>query len=232
MHAYACLRTYIAAITAGHAVALLDDGMAEQFKRRLIDIYRPDYVVWSERGKGISLSEDHYHCDRRDGMYCWVNEEPSDDPIHEDLSLLLTTSGSTGSPKFVRLSKANLQANAHSIRHALELTSRDRTPSSLPFHYSFGLSIVNSYLLSGGFLVLTDASVLERSFWSTFNEHRCTSFSGVPYSYHLLERIAITSWDLPTLDTMTQAGGRLDDEAIKRYSACMRERDAPFLGRI
>src|ERR1700686_2758410 len=100
--------------------------------------------------------------------------------IHPDLALLLNTSGSTGSPKLVRLTLRNLQANAESIAEYLQLTSGERPITSLPISYSYGLSVINSHLYAGATIVFTQDPVLRREFWDTVDRYGCTSFAGVP----------------------------------------------------
>ncbi|MDZ4373494.1 MAG: AMP-binding protein [Phenylobacterium sp.] len=138
--------------------------------------------------------------------------------LHPELALLLPTSGSTGSPKLVRLTKANLAANANAIVEYLAITGEDRAITSLPFHYSYGLSVLNSHLAAGASVVLTDLSVTNPAFWTLFNREGVTSFAGVPYSYELLERIGFRDAPPPTLKTMMQAGGKLAPDVVRTYA--------------
>ena len=138
--------------------------------------------------------------------------------LHPELSILLSTSGSTGSPKCVRLSNTNLASNAQSIATYLEITDSDRGVVSLPVHYSYGLSIVNSHLWAGATLLLTDKSMIEPEFWAFCREHQATSFGGVPHSYELLARIDFAEKAPSSLRYFTQAGGRLDKPLIERFA--------------
>src|SRR6185436_17938522 len=114
--------------------------------------------------------------------------------------------GSTGSPKMVRLTRRNVLSNAEGIVAALELDADERPISSLPLHYSFGLSVLHSHLLAGAAIVLTDRSLVEQPFWAAVTDHACTSFAGVPYTYGILRRLGFTGMSLPSLRTLTQAG--------------------------
>ncbi|MET9337281.1 AMP-binding protein [Nonomuraea sp. NPDC003804] len=138
---------------------------------------------------------------------------------HPDLAVLLTTSGSTGNPKLVRLSHRAVMANARAIAQALRLTPADVAPTSLPLHYSYGLSVLNSHLAAGATIVLTGASLLERPFWRQLAEHRCTSLAGVPYQYEMLRRLRFDPAAHPALTTLTQAGGRLRPELVAEFAA-------------
>lgn len=139
--------------------------------------------------------------------------------LHPDLALLLSTSGTTGSPKLVRLSHGNLDANAVAIAEYLELRPDDRAITSLPMHYCYGLSVINSHLTTGAGLVLTDLSVVDRCFWDMFRAQGATSLAGVPYTFEMLERVGFDRMHLPSLRVVTQAGGRLAPERVQRLAA-------------
>ncbi len=189
------LTAYLAALTHGHVVLLAPPGRPA---RRLAEAWDPDVVV------GDRLRE------RRPGTA---------HDLHPDLALLLSTSGSTGSPKLVRLSHANLRANAASIVGYLQITEHDRALTTLPLHYCYGLSVVHSHLLAGASLVLTDHSVVDECCWRLAREARATSFAGVPYTFEQLERSGFTERSLPDLRYVTQAGGRLDPDRVRAWRA-------------
>ncbi len=144
--------------------------------------------------------------------------------LHPDLAVLLSTSGSTGSPKLVRLSRDNLVANAESVAEYLTLVPEDRAITSLPLHYCYGLSVLTSHLASGASIVLTDLSVADECFWNLATTHRVTSFAGVPYTFDLLESSGFADRVLPDLRYVTQAGGRMEPAQVKRFAALGRER--------
>lgn len=138
---------------------------------------------------------------------------------HEDLAVLLTTSGSTGSPKLVRLSRRNLESNAVAIAEYLGLSPEERAVQSLPVHYSYGLSVLNSHLVAGGSFVVTSDSFMTREFWAAVDAQRCTSFAGVPYMYETLHRLRFDPARHPGLRTLTQAGGALRPDLIAAFHA-------------
>lgn len=146
----------------------------------------------------------------------------------DKLALLLTTSGSTGSPKLVRLSKENLMSNARSIITYLKITGEDRPITSLPMYYSFGLSVINSHLVSGATILLTDYSYIQKEFWDFAAEKELTSFSGVPFTYELLKKIKFWNKSLPTLRTLTQAGGKLNNALLEFFVMNARDRNVDF----
>ena len=144
--------------------------------------------------------------------------------LHPDLALLLSTSGSTGSPKLVRISHDNLLANARSIAEYLVLDATDRAITSLPLHYCYGLSVLTSHLTAGAGVVLTDLSVADECFWTLARSARTTGFAGVPYTFDLLDSSGFAERDLPDLRYVTQAGGRMAPAQVVRYAELGRAR--------
>src|SRR5690606_38857953 len=125
--------------------------------------------------------------------------------LHPDLALLLTTSGSTGASKLVRLSYRNVVSNADSIAHYLDIRDTDRAATTLPMHYCYGLSVINSHLLRRAGLLLSDRSVVDRCFWDEFRAGGGTAFAGVPHPFDQLDRVGFESLTLPALRYVTQA---------------------------
>lgn len=202
--------TYLAALEAGHPVLFVpDDGSAGAAHREaLIERFDPD-VVAAGASEGWRLRE------RRAG---------SRHELHPDLATLASTSGSTGSPKLVRLSFENLRSNAAAIGEYLKITPRDRAATTLPLQYCYGLSVLNSYLLAGASVVLTEHSVSDVRFWDEFTLTGATSFAGVPYTFELLDASGFAARELPSLRYITQAGGRLAPDMVRRYALLGRER--------
>lgn len=201
------LVTYLGALHAGH-VPLLAPGDRLQHLDGLIEAYDPDVVA----GRGDS------------GWQVVSRHAGAAHDLHADLALLLTTSGSTGSPKLVRLSHENLDSNATAIAESLGVRSSDRAITSLPLHYCYGLSVLHSHLSAGAAVVLTDLSVVDPCFWTLFDDVGATTLAGVPHSFDLLDRSGFAHRAHPTLRVVTQAGGRLPSDRVRRYAALGRER--------
>ncbi|MEZ5079067.1 MAG: AMP-binding protein [Thermoleophilia bacterium] len=149
-------------------------------------------------------------------------------PLHSELGALLATSGSTGSPQHVRLSRTNLDVNALQIAAALGLTDTDRAITSLPLGYCFGLSVLTSHLIVGATVVLSDASVMQDAFWSTVARERVTTIAGVPHTFDLLDSIGFDGAGFPHLRRLIQAGGRLSPERVRRLGEMGREHGWEF----
>jgi acyl-CoA synthetase (AMP-forming)/AMP-acid ligase II len=149
--------------------------------------------------------------------------------VHPDLALLLSTSGSTGSAKLVRLSHANVRSNAAAIADYLGLTPDDVALTTLPLHYCYGLSVLTSHLVARASVVLTEDSVTTCSSWGLAARHGVTSFAGVPHTYELLERSGRVDRLPRTLRYVTQAGGRLGPQEVRRWSRRGEERGFGFV---
>lgn len=207
------LMGYVASVDNGNVVLLLDAHIDSCAFKHLCETYRPQYV-WASNGCDVdgAVAKHSY------GGYRLRETTYQDEaPLPEELSVLLTTSGSTGSPKLVRLSEKNLLSNARSIIEYLHITAGERPVTGLPMYYSFGLSIINSHLLCGATLLLTNESYVRREFWNFANEYGFTSFSGIPYTFEILKMLKFWTMKCPTLRTLTQAGGKLNNELLQYF---------------
>lgn len=200
---------YLACLRHNHVALLLNRDTKEDILDRLISTYSPNYIH-----------------DPQTGFRPVAGSPPA--VLHKDLALLLSTSGSTGSPKLVRLSHTNLQSNAEAISEYLNLSPSERPISVLPLYYSFGLSILNSHLACGGALLLTQESLISPSFWSFLSDKQATSLSGVPYTYQMLELLSFRKKNFPSLRYLSQAGGHLPKEMVHTYAQWAREHDIRF----
>lgn len=200
---------YLAALRAGHAAMLIPSGMDPGTRSALLERYDPDFV-WraAKRDEASTLPG---------GSYILSERSAASGAIHPALSLLLATSGSTGSAKFVRLRGTGVDANARSIREYLCIGADDTAITSLPIHYSYGLSVLNSHLAAGARIVVTNASIINREFWQAFTDWGVTSLAGVPYSYEMFKRVGFQRMTLPSLRYLTQAGGKLSDHVIREF---------------
>jgi acyl-CoA synthetase (AMP-forming)/AMP-acid ligase II len=198
------LVAYLAALQHGHVALVVPDGRPEQ-RDATIAAYDPDVVCTA------SAPDD-------------VRRPLSAHELHPDLALLLSTSGTTGSPKLVRLSRANVASNAAAIAAYLDLTPADRAITALPLHYCYGLSVLHSHLVAGASVALTDLSVVDECFWDLFARAGATTLAGVPHTFDLLAASGFEDRDLPTLRQVTQAGGRLAPDDVRRWSRLGRDR--------
>lgn len=205
---------YAGFVENGIVPALLSAGIDRELFCALYEAYRPAYL-WAPEGFAWEACQSVYE---RFGYRLLQTPFGRGTALHDDLALLLTTSGSTGSPKFVRQSYRNIRANTGSIVRYLELTADERPITTLPMNYTYGLSILNSHLDVGATVLLTDKGIAQREFWDFFRREGATSFGGVPYTYEMLDRMRFLRMDLPSLRYMTQAGGKLMPELHRRFA--------------
>jgi long-chain acyl-CoA synthetase len=221
------ITSYLACLTKGAVPLLLGRDVSQHALRALVDCYRPTTIV-APLGL-LPLDMGYVSVWSSDGYGHHQALSPCATPsMHQSLSLLLATSGSTGSPKLVRLTLDNLIANAASICQYLDIDSNERAITSLPFHYSYGLSVINSHLHAGATLVLSDHSLMEAVFWKQLQDHKVTSMAGVPYSYDILLKLRFQRMALPYLKTLTQAGGRLEREKQAQIHHICQQRGMRF----
>ena len=206
---------YLACLSARLPVCLVEP--RSEPLARLASAYAPNLILLPPGMRGPSGYQGGAEVIPGSEYRPWRIERDLLRPLHADLAVLLTTSGSTGSPKLVRLSARNLESNAAAIGEYLKLSPDERAIQSLPAHYSYGLSIINSHLLAGASIVLVPDSFIRREFWKAVDEHGCTSFAGVPYMYETLHRLRFEPGRHPSLRSMTQAGGALHPDLISAF---------------
>ena len=205
---------------------LLDAELDRGLLDNLLDAYKPKYL-WIPVGKTSELSGKKVVFEKR-GYALLETRYQNQYAINDDLALLLTTSGSTGSPKLVRQTYKNIQANACAITQYLEINQNERPITTLPMNYTYGLSIINSHLLMGATILLTSKTLMEKGFWQFFKEQKATSMAGVPYTYEMLKRLQYFKMDLPSIKTMTQAGGKLTPELTREFAEYAEKKGVRF----
>lgn len=194
---------------------LLDAHLNRDLLESLIEAYKPDYL-WVPMDMAVEFDYTPVYT----ALEYTLLKTPytRSFKLHDELALLLTTSGSIGSPKIVRQSYENIKSNTESIVSYLELDSAERPITTLPMSYTYGLSIINSHLWVGASIILTKKPLMNHEFWQQFKDYQATSFGGVPYIYEMLDKLRFLRMELPSLRTMTQAGGKLSPELHKKFA--------------
>ncbi len=217
---------YVSFLNGGDVPVLLNANIESGLFRNLLNLYQPSYL-WLPEKRSADFPE-MKPLYRTEGYVLLDTGFENRAVLHEQLALLLTTSGSTGSPKFVRQSYENIRANTDSIIAYLELDASERPITTLPMNYTYGLSILNTHLTVGATILLTEKTLFQREFWQFFTEQEATSFGGVPYTYEMLEKLRFFRMDLPSLRTMTQAGGKLIPELHEKFARYAEETGRRF----
>jgi acyl-coenzyme A synthetase/AMP-(fatty) acid ligase len=212
---------YLACLETSAPVALLSGQLNSNLRDDLISLYKPDWIVAAEKP-----ADDQYDATMHSGV--WRSSKRAETELNPALALLLSTSGSTGSPKLVRLTRENITANASSIREALGIEEDHFPVAHLPLHYSYGLSVLNSHLLAGARILLTNLGLMTAGFWDAIRRYEANSFSGVPYTYQMLRRLDLDKVHASSLLTFTQAGGKLDPQHIAHFHERVTRRGGTF----
>ena len=212
---------YTAALSNRIVPLVISANTEEGLYNHLYELYQPEYLWLPQskaEGKEIIFSA---------WEYCLVKTGNQPTPMYEELALLLPTSGSTGSPKLVRHSYRNIEANADNVRRMFKLDGTEKAMAILPMHYTMGLSVIASHLLAGATLLLSGRSLLDKDFWAMLKE--ATSFTGVPYSYEILTKMRFTRMDLPNLKVLTQGGGKLTESMWNTLAQYAKDNDKQFI---
>lgn len=218
---------YLAALRSRkHVPLLLQPTLHRDLLAGLIETYRPEWIAVPAGAYGFPRYEEAFTFD--DLTVHLATTPVADSAPHDDLGLLLSTSGSTGSQKLVRLSYAAIDANANSIAKYLGLSHRDRAVTTLPLAYSFGMSLLNSHLAAGGSTLLTEKTLLSRDFWDLVARSDVTSLSGVPNQFEMLRRVGLEKRGLDSLRALTQAGGNLREDIKGHFESLCHEIGAEF----
>ncbi|MEE3392750.1 MAG: AMP-binding protein [Lachnospiraceae bacterium] len=220
---------YISFINGRIVPAMLKHELDEELLANLYNEYEPAYIWCSEEDRKRPLFKDLPSAYGNFGYVLLKTPFGTKTKLYEELALLLTTSGSTGSPKFVRQSYKNIRANTDSIVEYLKLDSTERPVTDLPMNYTYGISIINTHIDVGAAILLTDKTLMQREFWNFFRTNHATSIAGVPYTYEMLKRLRFMRMDLPDLRTMTQAGGKILPELHKEFASYAVENHKNFV---
>ena len=221
------LSGYAALANSGYPVLPVSAELQAGMRRELMNIYRPGLLLLPEelRGEVPMMGE---VCGIRDYVLLKTNYMERF-PIHPQLGLLITTSGSTGSAKFVRQSRENLRFNAAVLAEILQIAANDRTITALPLQYTYGQSVLHANLLRGAAMVVTGSGVMDPEFWDLFEAENVTCFHGVPSTYEMLHHIGLFEETFPSLRTLSQAGGKLSRELQEYYARYAAESGKRFV---
>jgi len=217
----------LAAEEAGHAVLLCDATASPAYLRKLVKLYQPEHII-TPHTLVYDAGNEYQKAPIVEELQIYTRKNTPQGDIHPDLALLLTTSGSTGSPKCVRLSKINLSTNTIDIIEALGITPDDRAAAHMPLAYSYGLSVLNTHVAAGASAVLIEESMTSNKFWSALRDYKVTTLPGVPYHFNMIQRLGFSKLDLPDIKTMTQAGGAMSPDVIRHFANSLEERKGQF----
>lgn len=200
--------------------AKIDKGLLDT----LYETYNPSYF-WMPESKACETPYEVVY-QYKDYALCKTGNKAPE--LHSDLSMLMTTSGTTGSPKLVRHKYGNIESNAKNVAQVFGWTPEERGIIDLPMQYTMGLNVICSHLYAGATVLLIEVNLMSPKYWSFIKEQKGSNFTGVPFSYEILNRLRFGRMDLPYLTTMAEGGGKLSDTLFKTFADMMAEKGKRF----
>ena len=217
---------YITFVKLNCPIILVDGNLIDENYIEIINAYKPDYIFQIKRNTKIELN---YRLYNTFGFYDLLeNKKKIDIKINDDLSLLIPTSGSMGSPKFVRQSYQNVFSNIEQVSESLNIKLKDRAITTMPLNYTYGLSIVNSHLYNGSSIILNSHSFIDKNFWNILKEKQASNFGGVPFMYEMLDKVGFEEKITKSLKYITQAGGKLSKNLLKKFTQICKNNNLKF----
>ncbi len=221
------LIAYVAFSRFNCPMILIDNNLNDQSYLEIIDEYKPDYIFQPKKNKKDKINYNFF--DNLGNYELLENDKKNNTIINESLSLLIPTSGSMGSPKFVRHSYQNVKTNIDQVTDSLKVKDLDRSITTMPLNYIYGLSIVNSHLFNGSSIVLNDYSLIDKKFWKLLNDKNVSNFGGVPFMYEVLSKIGFENKIPKSLKYITQAGGKLSNDILNEFIQISKKNDLKFI---
>ncbi|MBI4609750.1 MAG: long-chain fatty acid--CoA ligase [Candidatus Rokubacteria bacterium] len=135
----------------------------------------------------------------------------------DETAAILYTSATTGRPKGVMLTHANVISNAYATVHHLRMTPEDRGLCALPLFHCFGQNFVmNALATAGGTLVVQERFVAEE-FLAAIGRERISLLYAVPTMYILLLNAGLAKYDLAPLRLCFSAAAMLPEDVEQRW---------------
>ena len=132
-----------------------------------------------------------------------------------DARLIKLTSGSTGMPKGIVATEANLAADCRNICATMDIRADDINLGAIPMSHSYGFSNLVTPLLMQGTAVVISNDYLPQSIVDLCNRYGCTVVPGVPMVFEHLT--AAAKGDFATVRTFLSAGAPLPAAVSRRF---------------
>ena len=219
------LTAYVSMVENGIVPVMLGDSIDKELLNDLLAAYRPQFICAEPKQMEGRPFEKVYE---ERGFAFFATHYPAY-PVHDQLRLLMTTSGSTGSPKLVRYTRDNLESNARNVSVAWGWTENERPICDLRMNYTMGLNVINTHLYVGATLLLVTKNITDAGYWRFIKENGATNFTGVPFSYDILWKLRFFRMDLPCLTTLSEGGGKLTDEMFLKVARFANEKGKRFV---
>ncbi len=216
---------YVSLLRLNSVIFLIEETINSENLKTLIKNFEPNYIFATKNKvfnnyKKLFLKDNNYNF--------YKTNYKSKLKKKNNLAILISTSGTTSSSKFVMLSHEGILDNTEKIAKYLKINSRSRAITTMPASYSYGLSIINTHILQGASIITTKYTLFEKNFWSLFKKYKPDSLNGVPSIFEIFKRIKIENFNLNKLKYVTQAGGKLDNNLIIHFYNLFKKKNIRF----
>ena len=205
---------YASFMMSENTIILIDKNFKLDFIKKTVKKFKPNYVyaplIFFNKLDGLLDKKI-----KLDDYKLFSTKYKKVEKMNPQNKLLLSTSGTTQSPKFVRLSNENIYFNTKNIIQYLNINKNHIALTTMPMAYSYGLSIINTHLEAGAKIIVSKTTIFEKKFWNILNSFKITSLGGVPDFYEMLKKLKFEKFELPHLKYTTQAGGKLSKDLIE-----------------
>ena len=215
---------YLSVLSSGSNIAILANSIPQKAFNDLLIAYKPTKTI----GKTELLSNYFSQFEFSRLGIVSIEHDAKRARIANKHQTLLGTSGSTGSPKMVRLSSRAISSNASDIVNALKITESDRGMTVLPLSYTYGLSVLHSHLWAGASVLCSELTAIDKGFREAIDDHKVTNLAGVPFTYSIYKKIGLISSPPKSITTFTQAGGALSPHLVKEIGESLARQNVSF----
>ena len=219
------LKLYVGLIQNKNIIYLIENTMKKNFLEKILKLHKPNYIFFPSNFE-LKKKKNSQRLFSRYLYYKLIKKKIYN--LDKRIAILLSTSGTTGSSKFVKLSLQNIEDNAIKISSYLNINKKSITVTTMQPSYSYGMSIINSHLIKGGAILFTDKTIFEKNFWQLMEKIKITNINGVPFIFEMLKKIKFENFKLQNLKFVTQAGGRLEPNIINHFIKIFKKKKIKF----
>lgn len=169
---------YFASHLLGLVNVIIDPTSNEERKEYIINTIKPKVVFGLK--DGLPYSEISY-----EGEPCIIDTVST-----QDVAEILFTTGTTGKPKGVLLTHANIAGSANNINHYIGNGAEDIEVLGLPICHSFGLGRLRCNMLQGSTFILLGSFANLKLLFNTIEQYQVTGFGMVPAVWKYINKLS------------------------------------------
>ena len=217
---------YLSCLLSGNLAMVIDDAINDEFLNKLINLYKPNYIF----AENLDPKHKQYKKTNKIGKFAFYKSKTDYQfKINKKIAVLLTTSGSTGTSKLVKLTYENILENTKSIKKFLNINFKDVGITNMPMSYTYGLSVINTHVFSSAKLIVNNYPILNKFFWQTVYKHKVTNLNFVPFLCLILKKLKFDNFNLNSLRLITSAGGSLEKSTWTYIAEVSKKKNIVFI---